>query len=211
MADAPSNWIDFLISLSPVAQTGIWAGAIVAGVLMLKKPIHNFADRLIDRVRQGDDFTTPWLSVARRKELEKLEKAEVPADPTQIPEESLTDIVDLPQSERQWSAFRGYIYKSNRDIFLVHVISPSSKLNQLYDIFIYLKRHKSNNLNDVASAEFFFGQHWGNKIFYEKSKDGLIGVQTSAHGPFLCVCKIKFTDGGVAMLHRYIDFEMGIV
>jgi len=39
----------------------------------------------------------------------------------------------------------------------------------------------------------------------------LIGVRTSAYGPFLCTCRVTFIDGHVAFHSRYIDFEMGKV
>jgi len=76
---------------------------------------------------------------------------------------------------------------------------------------VYLIRHKSNNFEDVSYAEFFFGHYWGNEVFREEPRDGLIGVSTSAYGPFLCTCRVAFKDGHSADLNRYIDFEMGRV
>lgn len=102
-------------------------------------------------------------------------------------------------------------YSANRGFFIVHALEPSKSKGQLYDIFIYLVRHKSSDYGDIGKAEFFFGHYWGNKI-YEGSKIGdLIGVQTSAYGPFLAICKVTFKDGAERTLSRYIDFEMGHV
>ena len=71
MADAPTNWIDFAISLSPVVQTGIWAGVAFTALLMLRKPIRQLASELVQRVNQGDDVSTPWLSIEKREERER--------------------------------------------------------------------------------------------------------------------------------------------
>jgi hypothetical protein len=35
-----------------------------------------------------------------------------------------------------------------------------------------------------------------------------IGLATSAYGPTLCVCRVHFRDGQMAILSRYPDFEM---
>ena len=34
-------------------------------------------------------------------------------------------------------------------------------------------------------------------------------IATSAYGPFMCTAEIYFSDSHVAMVSRYIDFEMG--
>jgi len=66
-------------------------------------------------------------------------------------------------------------------------------------------------MEGVKFAEFFFGRYWGNEVFKETAKDGLVGVETSAYGPFLCTCRVHFQDGHISSLSRYIDFEMGRV
>ena len=71
MTDAGTNWIDFYISLTPVAQTGIWAGVAVAALLTFRKPLRQLAEELARRVNQGDDVSTPWLSLERREERER--------------------------------------------------------------------------------------------------------------------------------------------
>jgi hypothetical protein len=106
-----------------------------------------------------------------------------------------------------WTKLRGKIKDENRNIFLTHLIRPSSKPNQKFDVSIYLLRQGSDDFSDVEKAEFFFGKYWGNKIFEAREKDGFIGVATSAYGTFLCICKVTFTDGNSIYLNRYIDFE----
>ena len=63
MADAETNWIDFYISLSPVFQTGIWAGVSVAALVILRHPIKKMAGVLVRRMNQGDTISTPWISI----------------------------------------------------------------------------------------------------------------------------------------------------
>jgi hypothetical protein len=104
---------------------------------------------------------------------------------------------------------RNAIYEKNRGLFLVHVIEPSQKEGQLFDVFIYLLRHKSNDFRDVVDSEFFFGSYWGNRVFKGTSLGSRIGVRTSAYGSFLCMCRVRLSDNTELTLERYIDFEMG--
>jgi hypothetical protein len=107
-----------------------------------------------------------------------------------------------------WSDRRQAIYRQHREVFLTHIIKPSSKPGQTFDVFIYLIRHKSQDFSDLQGAEFFLGRYWENKVFPAVEQDGFIGIATSAYGPFLCVCRVTFADGTQIYLDRYIDFEM---
>lgn len=109
------------------------------------------------------------------------------------------------------SEARTQIYSGNRGYFLVHVIEPSSEKGQLYDIFIYLICHKTSDYSNIEKAEFFFGHYWGNRIYEGSTIGDMIGVKTSAYGPFLALCRVTFKDGTGITLSRYIDFEMGNV
>ena len=108
-----------------------------------------------------------------------------------------------------WNKHRNGIYQLNKGVFLTHVLSESKTPNQDYDIFIYLIKHKNNGvkIDEVDYVEFYFGKHWGNKIFKVKNEDGYIGVNLSAFGEFLCTSRITFKDGTELYLNRYIDFE----
>ena len=119
--------------------------------------------------------------------------------------------VDNLGTEKEWTYFRNGIYENNRGIFLTHVIEPSRREGQIYDIFIYLMRHQSFDLTDIEYAEFFFGHMWNNKIYKVKNTGGYIGIIPSAYGEFLCTCRVTFTDGYQINIHRYIDFEAGKV
>jgi hypothetical protein len=104
---------------------------------------------------------------------------------------------------------RHKIYENNNRIFLAHILLPIEKNRNEYEIFIYLIGHKNRKMDDIEKAEFFFGHMWGNKIFLGSIRDGVIGVRTSAYGPFLCTCCVKLKTGQEIILDRYIDFEMG--
>lgn len=118
--------------------------------------------------------------------------------------ESLGPVTETPD---EWNARRNDIYSRHRGLFLTHVLGPSSKPGQTFDVFIYLLRHKSEDLSDVRVAEFFLGPYWENKVFPAVEQKGFIGISTSAYGTFLCVCRVTFTDGEHLYLERYIDFE----
>lgn len=121
-----------------------------------------------------------------------------------------------PKSIKEWTDIRVGVYRNNRNVFLAHTIQPSCKAGQLYDIAIYLVPHYSNDpkyrrtdLSDIVEAEFFLGAYFNNKVFRIKNRGGVLGITTSAYGPFLCTCKVSFIDGEQLILNRYIDFEMG--
>jgi prokaryotic YEATS domain len=91
----------------------------------------------------------------------------------------------------------------------VHRLSPSKQTKQVYDVLIFLKAHKEASLLDVEKVEYYFGKHWGNKIFTSTNKWNSFAIGTSAFGTFLCTAHVHFTDGYVSKTWRYIDFEMG--
>ena len=232
MADTQTNWIDLYVSLVPAAQTVVWAAIVAAALYMLRKPILELANLLKQRIAQGDRLVTPWLSLERQKEFEKLEEvlpsgsAASDDDGGAVVEEasakesasvSTTESVSLPSTKKEWATVRNGMYQSRRGLYLSHFLTPSRHRGQKYDISILVRRHVSSrsgrfgraDISDVAKAEFFLGQAWGNHIFEETPREGLLGLRTAAYGPFLCVCKVTFTGGEEVLLDRYIDFEMG--
>lgn len=104
--------------------------------------------------------------------------------------------------------YRTKIYAKNKGLFLTHLIYPTRKSGQQFEIYIYLIRHKLDNFSDVEKVEFFFGHMWGNRVYTEKPKNRIIGISTSAYAPFLCTCSVKFKNGEEIVLDRYIDFEI---
>lgn len=113
----------------------------------------------------------------------------------------------VTETPDEWNARRNAIYVDHRNLFLTHVIRPSSKPGQTFDVFIYLIRHKSDDFSDIRVAEFFLGPYWENKVFPAVESNGFIGISTSAYGTFLCICRVTFNDGSHLYLERYIDFE----
>lgn len=114
----------------------------------------------------------------------------------------------VSETPDEWNARRNAIYTAQRNVFLTHIIRPSSKPGQTFDVFIYLIRHKSDDFSDIRVAEFFLGPYWENRVFPAVEQNGFIGISTSAYGTFLCICRVTFTDGTSVYLERYIDFEM---
>lgn len=107
-----------------------------------------------------------------------------------------------------WNEERARIYSDCRGIFITHIIKPSKRNGQIFDVFIYLLRHQSEDFSDVKYAEFFLGPYWQNRVFKaSEEKKGFIGISTSAYGTFLCTCKVTFKDNTKIKIHRYIDFE----
>ena len=108
----------------------------------------------------------------------------------------------------EWTRQRENIYSSNRGLFLVHLLSPSRQPGQVFDIFIYIRKHKSPSTPEIKYADFFLGKFWGNSVFRIANKGDLLGLSTSAYGEFLCLCRVTLKDGTQVMLDRYVDFGM---
>jgi hypothetical protein len=119
---------------------------------------------VITRIRGGSSFRAGPLELGA--DLKSLEYA--PPNTSNHEDDTHGD---------DWSAERTALYQHNRGVFLTHIISPSTKPGQKYDIFIYLIRHKTSDFNDVERAEFFFGHMWGNTVFEERENNGMIGFQ----------------------------------
>lgn len=180
----------------PLLQTIAWIGLIVYGAKKFSTQLQGLFKAIQTRIQSGSSFKAGPVELG--EDLKSLEK---------IPR---SDSAALSH-EDDWSKERDGLYANNNGIFLAHVIEPSDKTGQLFDIFIYLVRHKSKLLEDIEYAEFFLGSYWGNKVYKETLKNGLIGISTSAYGPFLCTCRVKMKNGKEIRLNRYIDFEMGRV
>ena len=98
------------------------------------------------------------------------------------------------------------------NIFIVHKIAPSEKNDQLYDVLIYLVTGlRYGNLSGVKSVEYYFGSYWDKNVFEVVDRPSGFSISTSAFAPFTCTARILFSDGRTAILHRLIDFEMGVI
>lgn len=180
----------------PLLQTLTWVLLILLGAWKYSDHLARTIQVIQRRIEHGSSFKAGPLELGEDlRALEHVSQSHTPAAP----------------DSGDWAVERNNIYKQSHGIFLAHVIEPSSKSGEVYDIFIYLVGHKSRTLEDVESAEFFLGSYWGNEVFRETRKDGLIGMSTSAYGPFLCTCRVTLKDGTHIKIHRYIDFEMGRV
>lgn len=192
-----------LESYVPLFQTLIWAILIVIGGIIFFKQIRQLFETFRIRIAKGSSVKAGPIEIG--EDLRSLEYMSPIEDNIKTKEENSN------KPDCEWVTERTDIYQKQRGVFLTHVISPSRKYGQKYDIFIYLYRHKTKDLSDINHAEFFFGHMWGDRVFKEKEKNGIIGVSTSAYGPFLCTCRVHFKDGTIIRLNRYIDFEMGRV
>ena len=193
----------------PLFQTGLWFVLAGGAFLWLRPQLRSVVDALTRRIEAGSAFKAGPLEVG--EELRRLEYV-APAPPPPVAQiEAAPQLKALPAVAGvvNWEPERAEMYRASRGVFLAHLISPSAEPGQQFDIFVFLVRHKSENFADIDHAEFFFGPYWGNEVFKEKPSGARpIGVSTSAYGPFLCTARVHFQDGSIALLSRYIDFEM---
>jgi len=180
----------------PFFQTMAWIALIIYSANKFSSQLQDLLNAIKMRISSGSSFKAGPIELGQ--DLKALDRVM----PSMASEKTHKD---------DWSKERDGIYNDNNGFFLAHVISPSEKGGQTYDVFIYLIKHKSKEFSDIEFAEFFLGAYWGNEVYREKERNGLIGISTSAYGPFLCTCRIMMKNGKEIRLNRYIDFEMGKV
>jgi hypothetical protein len=196
-------WLPTLLRIFMAVGTGVKAfGVEVTGGGIAS---------LLDRFEPSGTFLHPPAQgeVAEREapgfehdfgEAEWEAPAEAPGLPSRLP------------APPDWTFKRDEIYAEQRNIFLAHRIKPSPHPNQKYDVSVYLVGHNQEPSDVVEQAEFFLGPYWGNQVFEVRNTGGqTIGMTTAAYGSPLCICRVTFTDGTHAILHRYLDFEMSWV
>ncbi len=185
-----------LMPYIPLFQTLVWPVFLAVLVWCFRRQFVSCVEAIRKRIETGSSLKAGPIEIG--EDLHGLHYA-LPREDAASPQ---------PSGPDDWVDERNGIYKRNSGLFLTHILAPSEKPGQKYDIFIYLIRHKTVDFSDVQKAEFFFGHMWGNEVFTEEPKDGKLGISTSAYGPFLCTCRVYLKSGEIIHLHRYIDFEM---
>jgi hypothetical protein len=178
----------------------LWFFLIIVLLVLFRDTIHEALTSLAWRVKSGASV-----------KIASFELGETYIQPGKGEPKSTKLIFVKTDKNRIRYNERADYYQPNRDLFLVHTISPSKEPNELYDIRIYLIPHKDATLACVQSVEYYFGKYWHDHIFVSTDRSRSFLVSTSAYGPFVCTAEIHFTDGNTTILWRYIDFEMGIL
>jgi len=192
----PETVKSFLVILPSL----LWFALIVVLLFLMRGTIRQLASAITWRVKSGAQVKVASFELGENY---------VSADPSISKKSKFIEVrVD---TDRQRHRERGNYYLPNRDLFLVHKLAPSDKPNQLYDILIYLTPHKDATLVCVQNVEYYFGPHWGDRIFTSADRASSFSISTSAYGPFVCTAKLYFTDGTSEIIWRYIDFEMGVI
>lgn len=191
---------DIIQSVIPILPSLLWFLLIAVILLSFRTAIRDLISVLIWRVKTGASIRIASF---------ELGATYISPDPSIA---AATPLIEVRKDEQRIRyQERGKYYLPNRDLFLVHRIAPSSKPGQLYDILIYLIPHKEATLACVQKVDYYFGPHWGDRIFTSTNRATGFAISTSAFGPFVCTAELHFTDGQTTIIWRYIDFEMGKV
>lgn len=201
-AESATERLQTISPFVPLLQTGLWVCLFVGVLVTFRSQVSQLFQAILIRIRAGNGLKLGAFELG--PDLKKLQQISPGPDDTGEPRHTAAEDHDAPD----WARERDGIYKTNHGIFITHVLFPSKKPDQKYDVFIYLIRHNIPNFSDVDFAEFYLGHMWNDRIFRETAADGMIGFHTSAYAPFLCTCRVHFKDGSTLSLSRYIDFEM---
>jgi hypothetical protein len=109
----------------PLFQTLVWAGLIVAVLVFLREPLKVIAKAISDRVAGGSGFEASVAGAFGIKIYELQELKHV--DPVRA-------VDGTPPVEAAWTESRDEQKRTSRELYLVHVISPSRRGSGWFDI-----------------------------------------------------------------------------
>lgn len=213
-----SPWIPLFQTLVQtfvaLLQTMVWPAFI--GLLLYyfygaaKDILHSIAER----IRKGSSIKAGPGGVEIGPIPDDLKVLPTAPHPPTLPAHASIAKAETPAD---WRLDRAKEYARVDGYMLVHVYRPSTDPLQTFDIFLFLVKHKKGsagpprrNLDEIANAEFYFGESWGNETFPVSNNGGVIGIRTSAFGTFLACCRVSFKDPNrkPIVLFRYVDFHM---
>ena len=198
-ASAPASSDSSFTGFWPALPSILWVLLTLVAVVLFRGQIRELFQNLSWRLRTG--------AALKLFSLELSQSYVSPAIEAGATESGIETYVDTGERWRQ----REQYYLPNRNIQLVHRVAPSRHPGYLYDIQLYVRPHKGATLNSVQKVEYYFGRHWGNRVFVSSDRGRGFSVTTSAFGAFMCTAKLTFTDGEEEFLNRYVDFEMGAI
>ncbi|HEX8454941.1 MAG TPA: pYEATS domain-containing protein [Longimicrobium sp.] len=197
----------------PLLQTLVWPIFVLSLVFYFRGTCSTILHAIAERIKSGSSLEagpSGFKLGAITKELERLSDVSPKAAET-------TKRIGKPTELADWRQERSNEYKRIDGYMLVHVYQPSTLASQEYDIFLFIVRHQKGadgpprrRFEEIAKAEFYFGDSWGNEIFTIPNTGSVIGVRTHAWGTFMACCRLIFKDATrePIILYRYVDFHM---
>ncbi|MFE7504172.1 pYEATS domain-containing protein [Promicromonospora sp. NPDC057488] len=191
----------------PLLETLAWIGLILIVLVCGRKQWVSIVEAIRSRVQRGDGIkiSIPGLLSA---ELSRSAIGLVSVAP-----DSDSKSAD-PSGVGTLEDRRTTLGRTQRGVHIVHIAAPSMSRDGWYDVLVYLSGYNRSSfgvpddLSDIKAATFQMGPKFSPstaKILNRGKKR--IGFKTSAYGPFLCVCRVKFVDKTEVTISRYIDFE----
>jgi len=191
----------------PLLQSLLWAG-LITGVLIWGRNHWNGILRAFrKRVEHGDTVKLGVGSFSAALEREAHGVPRITPGDEGAPNTAA-------QLGNELEDLRVHVGLSQRGVHLVHIATPSDRLDQECDLLVYLTGWRRSayglpdDLSDVSSAEFYLGpkfQPSGTTV--TRRRGSTLGFVTSAWGPVICACRVTFTDGEQVVMSRYLDFE----
>jgi hypothetical protein len=202
MADVSANARTFS---STVVSAVAWPTTVLVSAVLLRRQLSELPTALHARIKEGAGF--------------KVGVLELPPVPQNAPVSSLGEFpFENIDAGSNWERPKYSRYGETRSIQLVYRLCKSSRDAKSFDIEIFIIPHAtastpefSGALNNVERIYFYLGCAWGNKLLVVNNCFNGFALAVTSWGATLCVAQIVFTDGGRAILERYLDFEMGDV
>ena len=155
------DWVKAFGDYVPLFQTIVWIGFILVAFRIFRREFQSLFEAITQRIKSGSSLKAGIFELgADLRELTYVNPQQsTPSPPAEAPAEGLAGVEARVQQRED-------TYEKNRDVFVAHVLTPSTQSGQRYDIYMYLVRHEPSverpaNFSDVAKASFFLWQLLG--------------------------------------------------
>lgn len=186
------NWDAGIYDMMPEVLVVLF---VVATAVWARKPLKSILDGFATRVKRGAAVRIGQFQIGALR-----------VSNTSLPQpKGIECHKDIGRE-----ADRNKVYARTRQTFIAVQLYPAEDPDQLYDVLMYVVRHKAN-LSEISHVEYYFGAAWGHGVYTSKDRIKGFPIVATAYGPFLCHARVHFSDGGQSDTWRYVDFDTGML
>lgn len=180
--------MDIIKEIIKIVPNLAWVGLAICVIYMLREVIPLLASAIKQRLQAGAGMKL-WML-----ELERY-------DPSDLRKIEPGRFVYVEQDhEKQINN----VYEQSRYVMLVHHGYKLEKKS--YEVLLYLNGHW-NDMSHVEYVEYYLGTGWGKIALRSDDIRRKFAVKILAAGSSLATGTIHFTDGGEALLYRYMNLD----
>ncbi len=188
--------------VSSFLQTALWVLVVVLVLLIFRSAINTLMASLIDRVRAGAAFKTPWLSVSETPESIRTGRKAIATT------EGVSSVQPLPDIETALTK-KEYPDGIVEDIFLVHeanVVEPrTSHRPGRYTVRVSLEAYDDATMQDVERVTYRLWDTADEKVVATQARSMDFQLWLSIWGEYTVVAYVERKGKPPVWVTRYLD------